>query len=74
MPAQTQQTLVTRIAEKVEELAASGRPGVLLVDPAVRQAVREVVAHALPHVAVLGYGEVVQDVDVEAVGLVSMNA
>ena len=74
MPPQTQRQIELKIAEKIEELAATGRPAVILCAPAVRRSVRAVVEPSMPHVAVLSYGEVVQDVDVEAVGIVSLAA
>ncbi|MEM6560814.1 MAG: flagellar biosynthesis protein FlhA [Planctomycetota bacterium] len=71
MPPQTQQQIVAAAAAKIEELTSTGRPAVVLCNPAVRAQVRRLLESALPQVAVLSYGEVVSEVKVEAVGLVT---
>ena len=45
----------------------------VLCSPEVRGALRRMVETALPHVAVLGYNEVVSEVKPEAIGLVGVN-
>ncbi len=74
MPPQVVQATVQRIAEKVAELTAVGRPAVVLCAPQVRMAVRRLIEASLPQTAVLGYNEVVPEVKVEAVGMVGLNA
>ncbi|MEL7239082.1 MAG: flagellar biosynthesis protein FlhA, partial [Planctomycetota bacterium] len=74
MPPQTVQATVQKIAEKVSELTATGRPAVVVCSPSVRLAVRRIIEPTLPQVAVLGYNEIVPEVKVEAVGLVSLAA
>ena len=73
MPPQTAQQIVQRIAGKAQELTQSGRPAVVLCNPAVRQALRRMLEAGLPHVAVLSFNEIVPDVTVEAVAMVGMN-
>lgn len=73
MPPQTQQALTRRIAEKVSELTQMGRSPVLVCSPQIRAALRRMVENAIPQIAVLGYNEIVPEVAVEAVGLVSLN-
>ena len=72
MPPNTQQQIQSRAADKVSELTAAGRSGVILCSPAVRSSVRKLIEPALPTVAVLAYNEVVPDVEVEAVGMVGL--
>ena len=73
MPPQTAQQIVQRIAGKAQELTQSGRPAVVLCNPAVRQALRRMLEAGLPHVAVLSFNEIVTEVTVEAVAMVGMN-
>ena len=73
MPPQTVQQIVQRIANKAQELTQSGRPAVVLCNPAVRQALRRMLESGLPHVAVMAFNEIVQEVTVEAVAMVGMN-
>jgi flagellar biosynthesis protein FlhA len=73
MPPQTSQQVVRQIAERVTELTQTGRSAVVLCSPEVRSPLRRMTEAALPHVAVLGYNEVVSEVKPEAIGLVGLN-
>lgn len=73
MPPQAAQQIVQRIAGKAQELTQSGRPAVVLCNPAIRQALRRMLEAGLPHVAVLSFNEIVPEVTVEAVAMVGMN-
>jgi flagellar biosynthesis protein FlhA len=73
LPPQAAQQIVKNIGEKVSELTQSGRSGVVLCSPQIRSAVRKMIEGSLPHVAVLGYNEIVSDVSVEAIGMVSVS-
>ena len=73
MPPQTQQQVVRQISERVTELTQTGRSAVVLCSPEVRGALRRMTEAALPHVAVLGYNEIVSEVRPEAIGLVGVN-
>jgi flagellar biosynthesis protein FlhA len=73
MPPQTQQTIVRRVADKVAELTQMGRNAVVLCSPQIRAPLRRMIEAAIPQVAVMGYNEVVADIQVEAVGLVSLS-
>jgi len=73
MPPQTQQTIVRRVADKVAELTQLGRNAVVLCSPQIRAPLRRMIEAAIPQVAVMGYNEVVADIQVEAVGLVGLN-
>ena len=74
MPPQTAQATVRRVAEKVAELTATGRPAVVLCSPNVRLALRRLIEPTLPQVAVIAYNEVVPEVKVEAIGMVGLGA
>ncbi|HZZ41633.1 MAG TPA: flagellar biosynthesis protein FlhA [Tepidisphaeraceae bacterium] len=73
MPPQTSQQVVQQIAAKATELTQSGRSAVILCSPQIRSTLRRMIEGTLPHVAVLGYNEIVPQVQVEAVALVGMN-
>lgn len=73
MPPKTAQQVVARLAAKVGELTAMGRPGVLLCSPQVRAAVRRLIESAMPQVAVLAYNEIPAGVSVEAVAMAGMS-
>jgi flagellar biosynthesis protein FlhA len=73
MPPQTQQAITKRVAEKVSELTQLGRSAVIVCSPQIRSGLRRMIENAIPQVAVLGYNEIVPEVAVEAVGLVSLN-
>jgi len=73
LPPQTAQQIVTQIGAKTGELTQTGRSAVVLCSPQVRGVVRKLIEGSLPMVAVLAYNEVVPEIAVEAVGLVSLN-
>ncbi len=73
MPPQTQQAIVKKVGEKIGELTQLGRNPVIVCTPQIRAALRRMLENAIPQVAVLAYNEIVSEVAVEAVGLVSLN-
>jgi flagellar biosynthesis protein FlhA len=73
MPPQTHQTIVQRIAAKVNETAQLGRTAVLLCGPQIRSQVRRMIESAMPTTAVLAVNEIVPDVSMEAVSIVGLN-
>ncbi len=73
MPPGPAQAVVRVIAEKVAELTATGRPGVVVCGPHVRLPIRRLLEGTLPQVAVVGYNEIVPDVHVEAVAMAGLN-
>ena len=71
-PQHTQQ-ISKQISGKTTELTQAGRSAVLLCGPQIRAAVRRMIENTIPHLAVLGYNEIVPEATVEAVGLVGLN-
>jgi flagellar biosynthesis protein FlhA len=71
-PTQAQQ-VVQQISAKSNELTQAGRSAALLCGPQIRSAVRKMIEASMPHLAVLGYNEIVPEVTVEAVALVGLN-
>ncbi len=65
------ETICRSIATEVEKLAAAGRPPVVIVEPRIRLAVRQLTAPSLPQLTVLGYSEITRDTSIHAVGMVT---
>lgn len=64
--------LVARAADEMERAISQGLSPVILCSTAVRPHIRALVARAIPGVAVLSYSEIVPEVNVTAVGMVSV--
>jgi flagellar biosynthesis protein FlhA len=73
LPPQTSQQVVQQIAAKSSELTQAGRSAVVLCGPQIRASLRRMIENNLPHLAVLGYNEIVPEATVEAVALVGLN-
>ncbi|MBN1489090.1 MAG: flagellar biosynthesis protein FlhA [Phycisphaerae bacterium] len=74
LPPVTQNKLVAAIREQVEATAGSGaKTPVLLCSPQVRAWVRRLIESVMPHVAVLGYNEIVRGVEVRSRGMVVLS-
>ncbi|MBZ0172473.1 MAG: flagellar biosynthesis protein FlhA, partial [Phycisphaerales bacterium] len=71
MPARVSQRLAGRVTEALQRVVNAGHQPVVVASPQVRGVVWQMVSPHLPRVAVLGYNEVVADVDVESVALVT---
>src|SRR5690606_5220015 len=68
------QTLTARIASRLERAAAAGHQPVLLTSSRIRRPLRRLTERALPTLPLLAYSEVAAEVDVEAVGMVEVDA
>jgi flagellar biosynthesis protein FlhA len=73
IPPQTAQQITQQLVSKTGELTQTGRSPVVLCGPQIRGALRRMIEGALPHLAVLGFNEIVPEAAVEAVGLVGLN-
>lgn len=65
--------ITTAILAEVDRLVRGGKHPVILASPQVRGQVRKLVEPHLPNAAVLGYNEVCKGVEVESVGLASID-
>lgn len=70
MPARVAGRVAEQIATSAKSLTSSGRGVVVLASPSVRAVVRQLVESVLPTAAVLGYNEVVPEIEVESMALV----
>ena len=66
-------SFVYAVNEENRKCAGMGYPAILLVAPELRKPVRRVLERDLRGVTVLSYNEIVADVELEAVGMVSIN-
>jgi len=57
------------IAEEVEALIAAGRPPIVLANPQVRAALKEMTSLHLPNLIVLSYNEITRDTKIESVAM-----
>ncbi len=71
MPARVASELSRQIIESLTPSINAGNPPVVIASPQVRAVVRQMLEPHLPGAAVLGYNEIVPEVDVESVGLVA---
>lgn len=67
------QRILDRLKEQVERMVTVGYTPIVLCSPKVRAWFRKLTERAFPNLIVLSYSEIVADVDVEAVGTVTMD-
>jgi len=72
MPANVAARVAKRIIDALQPVLAAGHQPVVIASPQVRAVVRQLLEPHLPSAAVLGYNEIVADVEVESMGLVSL--
>ena len=70
MPSRVAQAIAQQIANGLGVITGRGLPAVVVASPQVRAVVRQIVDPHVPGVAVLGYNEVVQGVEVESAALI----
>lgn len=74
MPARVAGMIARRIIDALAPVTATGGAPVVIASPAVRAVVRQIVEPNLPSVVALGYNEIVPEVEVESMGLVTTPA
>ncbi|MBC7833697.1 MAG: flagellar biosynthesis protein FlhA [Phycisphaerales bacterium] len=70
MPASIANQVSSQILRGLQQVTAGGHQPVVLASPQVRAVVRQILSTHLPNVAVLGYHEVVNGVEVESLALI----
>jgi flagellar biosynthesis protein FlhA len=70
MPARIASEIAGRIGSSLERVSAAGRPPVVIASPQVRAVVRQILEPHVPGVAVLGYNEVIPEIEVQSMALV----
>ncbi|HHN77429.1 MAG TPA: EscV/YscV/HrcV family type III secretion system export apparatus protein, partial [Phycisphaerales bacterium] len=71
MPARVSAALAERVVEGLQRVINAGHQPVVVASPQVRGVVWQMLSPHMPQVAVLGYNEVVADVDVESMALIT---
>ncbi|MEO1511446.1 MAG: FHIPEP family type III secretion protein, partial [Planctomycetota bacterium] len=71
MPARVASELSARVIETLRPVTDAGHPPVVIASPQVRAVVKQMLEPHLPGAAVLGYNEVVSEMEVRALGLVT---
>ena len=71
MPARVSSVLASKVVEGLNRVVNAGHPPVVIASPTVRAVVFQVVSPHMPGVAVLGYNEVVDDVEVQSLALIT---
>ncbi|MBL8747508.1 MAG: FHIPEP family type III secretion protein, partial [Phycisphaerae bacterium] len=72
IPAGVANTVARRISEALKPVVSGGHQPVVIASPQVRAQVRQILEHQVPNAAVLGYNEIVPGIEVESLGLVTM--
>ncbi|MGP1346413.1 MAG: flagellar biosynthesis protein FlhA [Phycisphaerales bacterium] len=72
MPASGARLVAERLASTLRPVLNGGHPPVVIASPQVRAPVRQLAAPHIPGIVVLGYNEIVPEIEVESLGLVSM--
>jgi len=71
MPARTANAVARRVIEALQPVMAAGHQPVVLASPQVRAVVRQILLPHLPAASVLGYNEILPEIEVESMALVS---
>mgnify|MGYP003109468139 CR=1 FL=1 len=71
MPARVSSVLASKVVEGLNRVVNAGHPPVVIASPTVRAVVFQIVSPHMPSVAVLGYNEVVDDVEVQSMALIT---
>ncbi|MBN8644899.1 MAG: flagellar biosynthesis protein FlhA [Planctomycetes bacterium] len=72
IPAATAAAVARRVIDALQPAIKAGHTPILIASPQVRAQVRQIVEPHLPGVVVMGYNEIVPEIEVESLGLVTM--
>ncbi|NLN76953.1 MAG: flagellar biosynthesis protein FlhA [Armatimonadetes bacterium] len=67
------QELLTGVRDQIELMAQQGHEPVMLCSPRTRLHMRRLIEQSFPTVAVLSYAEIAPDVNIESIGLVTLD-
>jgi len=70
MPPQVIESICRVLAQEVNKLTSVQRPPIVLVNPQIRAALKEITAGYLPQLVVLSYNEITRDTRIESVAMV----
>ena len=64
--------LCVRILAEIEKLTQANYPPIVIVNPQIRPALKQMTAKAIPHLIVLSYNEITRDTKVNSIGMVTL--
>ncbi|MGL6226720.1 MAG: flagellar biosynthesis protein FlhA [Thermoguttaceae bacterium] len=64
--------LCSRISQEIDKLTRVNHPPVVLVNPQIRAALKQMTAASIPQLVVLSYNEITRDTKIDSVGIVSL--
>jgi flagellar biosynthesis protein FlhA len=70
MPARVAAAVAEQILKGIQLLSTAGHQPIVIASPQVRAVVRNLMEPHLPHIAVLGYNEIIPGVEVESLALI----
>lgn len=70
MPPQVIESICRALAQEIGKLTSAQRPPIVLVNPQIRAALKEMTSGYLPQLAVLSYNEITRDTRIESVAMV----
>jgi len=68
------QQIISSVRSMSERFGPSGSQPLLLASPSIRRHVRKLIERFVPHMAVLSHNEIPQNVKIQSLGVVSLNA
>ena len=68
------QQIISSVRSISERFGSSGAQPLLLASPSIRRHVRKLIERFVPHMAVLSHNEIPQNVKIQSLGVVSLNA
>jgi flagellar biosynthesis protein FlhA len=74
LPPQKINMIYASLSKQVEAMTSSGRQPLVVTSPTIRQAFRRLTEPVLPQLIVLSYGELLVNVQVESVGIITLKA
>lgn len=69
---ENQQTIISAVAEQVEQMSLQEETAILLCSPAVRMYMKQLLDRFLPQVVVLSYNELEPSVEIQSIGVVNV--
>ena len=64
--------LCMKISQETDKLTQMNQPPVILVNPQIRAALRQMTASNLPYLVVLSYNEITRDTKIDSIGMVTI--
>ncbi len=73
LPPNVLNQIYQQVNQHVQEMQSQGRQPILICSPTVRATMRKLIEPVLPQLAVISYGELLVNVEVESVGMINID-